>query len=120
MTTSALADQVDITLHAGNDVTVTVTVTDSNDDDVWLHNWTSELLVSRNLSVKLTLTSADGDIEHYPDTDDLNELIVTFAADGTRELSGDYDYELKGTTAAGEEATLMYGTLTFVATADRT
>lgn len=116
---TALADQVDLSLHAGNDVTVTVIVTDSNDDDVQVHTWTSELIVSRNLSAKLTLTSTGGAIAHYPDTDALNELVVTFAADDTRLLAGDYDYELKGTTEGGEEVTIMYGTITFVATADR-
>lgn len=119
MTTSALAEQVDLSLHAGNDVTVTVTVTGSDDLDVYLHDWTSELIVSRNLDAKLTLTSADNDIDHYPDTDAVNELVVTFAADETRLLSGSYDYELKGTTAGGDEVTLMWGTVTFTATADR-
>lgn len=118
-TTSALATKVDLALHAGNDVPVTVTVTGSDDQPVWLDDWTSELIVSRNISAKLTLTSVAGDILHYPATDAINVLELTFAAGDTRLLSGAYDYELKGTTAGGEEVTLMYGSITFQATADR-
>lgn len=119
MATSALAEQVDLTLHAGNDIEITVTVTDSNDDDVWLHNWSSKLIISRKTDIELTLTSADDEIAHYPDTDDLNELVITLTADNTRTLSGDYNYELKGTAPDGDEVTIMYGLMTFTLTADR-
>lgn len=116
---SALAERVDLSIHAGSDTPITVAVTGNDDEPVWLDTWTSKLIVSRNLSAKLTLTSADGDIDHYPNTDAINELVVHFGADETRLLSGVYDYELKGTDGDGGEHVLMWGTLTVQATADR-
>lgn len=119
-TASALAERVDLAIHAGSDTPITVSVTGNDDEPVWLDTWTSKLIVARNkVTAKLILTSADGDIDHYPDTGAVNELVVHLDADDTRLLQGDYDYELKGTDGDGNEYVLMWGTLTVQATADR-
>lgn len=120
-TVNALATEVNLTLHAGNDVPVTVTVTGNDDVAAWLDDWTSEFHISYGISPVLVLlsTGASPAIDHYPDTDAINEVVINLAASATKNLLGDYMHELKLINASGEQVTAMYGRISFQATSDR-
>lgn len=120
-TVNALATEVNLTLHAGNDVPVTVTVTGNDDVPVTLTTWTSEFHISYGVSPILVLlsTGEDAAIDHYPDTDAINVVVIHLDADDTKSLTGDFMHELKLINSDGDQVTAMYGRISFHATSDR-
>ena len=106
---------VDYTAYAGDDVQITVTVVDDAGDDVPLAGTMATYVISRNLTAKLTKTSAAGDIVIV----DSNKFLIDIDAVDTALFSGIYQHELKYTDTSGFTFTSVYGDVVFLPTAIR-
>lgn len=106
---------VDYTAYAGDDLQIEVTVTTTDDEPALLIGSTATYVISRNLTVKLTKTTADGAITVTGG----NKFLIDINAADTVELSGTYQHELKFADYFGDTYTAIYGDVEFRATAIR-